>query len=71
MSIQNMSIHPRGTFKDGKKKNTAKPYLKAGKGKLGKAMKRLGIRRVAHSATLKSLPSGHNPMEFKTPGSMK
>lgn len=48
-----------------------KPYNKAGKGKLGKHMKRLNERRLAHSATLKSLPSGVNPSAFRCPGSMK
>ena len=48
--------------------NTSKPHK--GAGKLAKKMKRLHNRRLAHSATLKSLPSSINPMSYKTPGSM-
>jgi hypothetical protein len=51
-------------------KNTAKPCKRSGKGKLGKKQKKLGERRVAHAATLKSLPQTANPMGFKCPGSM-
>jgi hypothetical protein len=53
------------------KVDTSMPYKKGGGGKLGKAMKRLGERRVAHSMTLKSLPQNCNPAGFKVPGSMK
>lgn len=64
-----LSIHPRHwPGGDGIKRNTAKPHK--GKGKLAKKMKRLHERRLAHSATLKSLPSGQNPAAYKTPGSM-
>jgi hypothetical protein len=65
------SIHPRVSFPNGEKYNTCEPYKKAGKGKLGKKMKRLSDRRLAHATTLKSLPSNQNPAAFKTPGSMK
>ena len=54
-----------------------KPKLGSGKrfaslkGKLAKKQARLSARRIDHSLTLKSLPSGTNPMGFRTPGSMK
>lgn len=38
---------------------------------LKKAQKKLNQRQVAHAATLKSLPSGANPMAYRQPGSMK
>lgn len=38
--------------------------------KLRKKLDRLNKRRLDHSATLKSLPSGVNPAAFKAPGSM-
>lgn len=47
---------------------TTKPYT-SGKGKLGKQMKRLNRRRLAHSLTLKVLLAGE-ALGFKTPGSM-
>lgn len=50
--------------------NTCKPYKNVGKGPLGKAMRRLSDRRIAHAQTLKSLPQNVNPSSFRTPGSM-
>ncbi len=47
--------------------NTSKPYKKAGKGKLGKHMKRLSERRNAHSDTIKS----GDAAAYRIPGSMK
>lgn len=38
---------------------------------LRKVRAKLNNRRNAHAATLKSLPSGTNPMAFRQPGSMK
>lgn len=38
---------------------------------LRKVQAKLNIRRNAHAATLKSLPSGSNPAAFRQPGSMK
>jgi hypothetical protein len=68
--MDSVSIHPRCTKgrQVHEKRNTAKPY-KSGKGKLGKAMKRLARRRLAHSLTLKVLPA-KDQLGFKTPGSM-
>lgn len=67
----NLSIHPRnwavkGT---GEKKDTSKP--KKGGKYLRKAQKKLGIRRLAHAATVKSLKSTTPASAFKTPGSMR
>jgi len=70
--MDSVSIHPRvvkgRTVYD--KVNTAKPYKRVGKGKLGKAQAALTRRRTAHAATLASLPLGER-MAFRTPGSMK
>lgn len=69
--MKSLSIHPR--VRDGRtaheKVNTAKPWK--GGGKLAYAQKHLGERRVAHSATIKSLPNTVNPASFRAPGSMK
>lgn len=68
--MNDVSIHPRvignRTFHD--KANTAKPHK--GGGKLEKRQRDLGRRRVAHAATLKSLPSNVNQNCFRAPGSM-
>lgn len=65
-----MGIHPG--VSDGRRihalVNTAKPHK--GGGKLGAKMDRLNRRRLAHAATIKSLPSSVNPGAFKAPGSM-
>jgi len=64
------SIHPRNwpsNQPDTKKKNTCKPRNNSRKGKLGKASARLAARRLAHSATIKSVS---DPLAFKAPGSM-
>lgn len=68
--MDSVSIHPRCVKgrQVYEKRNTCKPY-KSGKGKLGKQMKRLNRRRLAHSMTLKVLPAG-DALGFKTPGSM-
>jgi hypothetical protein len=70
MSIVNsgpLSIHP-GVVNGRRQyalESTAKPHK--GGGKLGKKMKALAARRLAHSATLsRNPPAG----AFKTPGSM-
>lgn len=60
------SIHPRVSLQ-GPKKNTCKPRNNNRKGKLGKASAKLAQRRLAHSATIKSVK---DPMAFKAPGSM-
>ncbi len=39
--------------------------------KLRKARERLNRRRLAHAATLKSLPSNTDPRSYKAPGSLK
>jgi hypothetical protein len=67
------SIHPRTTYKDGKKKNTSRPPKDANKGYLGKAQQKLHERRLAHTATLADLKrnSTFNPAAFRTPGSMR
>ena len=64
------SIHPR-IWNGSDKSNTCKPRKAGKKGKLAKKQARLSARRIDHSLTLKSLPSGTNPMGFRTPGSMK
>jgi hypothetical protein len=69
--MESLSIHPRVTFPDGVKKNTAMPPKDSNKGKLGFAKRRLNERRLDHSATIKSLPSNVNPASYRTPGSMK
>ncbi len=64
------SIHPRNwpsTTGERKKKNTCKPRNNNHKGKLGKASARLALRRLVHSATIKSVK---DPMAFRSPGSM-
>lgn len=68
-----ISIHPRSSVygRHGVKKNTAEPYKRQGKGKLGRAMKSLNRRRLAHSTLIRSLTSGQNPAAYRTPGSMK
>jgi len=69
MSDKAISIHLiEGGRRPKPVSNTSKPHK--GKGKLAKQMKALHWRRLAHSATLKSLSSGDNPMGWKTPGSM-
>jgi len=65
MDKEQISIHPD---KRRPVQNTSKPHK--GGGKLAKRMKRLSDRRLAHSATLKSLPGKTNPAAFKMPGSM-
>lgn len=64
------SIHPRNwpSNAPGKLKNTCKPRNNNRKGKLAKASAKLARRRLAHSATVKSVK---DPMAFKTPGSMR
>lgn len=69
--MDNLSIHPRVTYPDGVKKNTAKPPKDSNKGILGFAKRRLNARRLDHSATINSLPSNVNPASYRTPGSMK
>ena len=67
--MESLSIHPRH-WKDsgnGVKKNTSKPHK--GGGKLARKQAVLSRRRLAHSATLQSLPSGKGA-GFKAPGSM-
>ncbi len=63
------SIHPRNwpSNAPGKLKNTCKPRNNKRKGKLGKASARLALRRLSHSATIKSVS---DPMAFRSPGSM-
>lgn len=60
------SIHPSGNRKN--VANTAKPYRKGGKGKLGRKQKHLSARRNAHSATVNGTK---NPAAYRAPGSMK
>jgi hypothetical protein len=49
-------------------KNTSKPHK--GMGYLAKQQHRLHLRRLAHAAILKSLPSSANPAAYRSPGSM-
>jgi len=69
MASDNLSIH---RIERGRRpqpvRDTSKPHK--GGGKLGKKMQALHQRRLAHSATLKSLPFTANPLAYKTPGSM-
>lgn len=65
------SMHPRMEFRDGRVKNTCSPRNPKRKGPLAKRQHRLATRRLAHSQTLKTLPTSVNPLAFKTPGSMK
>jgi hypothetical protein len=69
----NRSIHPRnwGLFKESKKLNTSKPQKDGGNGHLRRVQKKLAQRRLAHAATIKSLPSSSNPMAYRAPGSMR
>jgi len=64
-----ISIHPGvvGGRRQYPLDRSTKPYKN--KGKLAKKMKILARRRLAHSATLKGLPSNVPPEAYKVPGS--
>jgi hypothetical protein len=64
MPVNNRSIHPNGR----QVTDTSRPWK--GGGKLLKKQSRLAKRRLAHSATLKSLSAKVPPSAFKAPGSM-
>ena len=69
--IESLSIHPRNwkSTGNGETKNTCAPRNPKRRGKLARKQARLLARRLAHSATLKSLPS-NAALAYKTPGSM-
>lgn len=68
-----LSIHPRNwpNQKEKIKKDTSKPRSAKGGKYLRKMEAKRNTRRIAHEATLKSLPAATPPSAFKAPGSMR
>lgn len=68
--MPNESIHPR-VRSGGQKSNTCKPQKDGGNGHLRRVQAKLAQRRLAHAATIKSLPSTVPPTAYRAPGSMR
>lgn len=66
----NQSIHPR-VRSGGQKSDTSKPQKNGGNGYRRRMEAKLAARRLAHSATVKSLPSTTPPSAYRAPGSMR